>query len=321
MDSNDRSASRKLRFDLRVAFAVLALGLASCQGMDSGGGFGGSGDMAPPVQNPGSIGASPGAIGGPTTGPNGQEELTNPGSTLAPNEQQYPVAQGPEGLKCPLVQEVTCTISFNMPPPSASPSPSPSGSPNAKATPTPKPTPTPSPTPAPTGSGGDDAPATPTPSPTPPGTITMQMEPLPKDLPSMTNPDPRLLRVTPAVAIRLQSDTNFTLKGGTEAAYELPAVATAGHVFTLQLYNETYLRGKRVDQFLGSYDKWTGTNGNVTFTFSVPQVTVRRGQIWLLALYGAQLAPGTTPTPSPTPSGSASPSAAPSTSASASSSP
>jgi hypothetical protein len=147
------------------------------------------------------------------------------------------------------------------------------------------------------------------------------MEPLPRDLPAMTNPNPQLLHVTPAIAIRLQSDTNFTLNGGTEAAYQLPAVITTGHVFTLQLYSESYLRGKRVDQFLGSYDKWTGSNGTVTFTFNVPQVTVRRGQIWLLALYAGQFAPGTTPTPSPTPAGSAAPSAAPSASASAAASP
>lgn len=324
MNSRDRGTRKKLRLDVLAAFAALALALAACQGgLDSGGsGMMGGGDMAPPVSNPGSIGASPGPLGsgglsGPTTGPNGQEELTNPGSTLAPNEAQYPVGQGPNGMKCPLVQQITCSVSFNLPPPS--PSPSPSGSPGSKSTP--KPTPTPSPTPSASSSDdpGDD---TPTPSPTPPGTITLQMEPLPKDVPSMTNPDPRLLHVGALIAIRLQSDTNFTLNGGAQAAYSLPVTQTAGHVFTLQLYNETSLRGKRNDQFLGSYDKWTGVNGNVTFAFTIPKVVVRRGQIWLLALYSGQFPPGSTPTPSPAPSsssatsGSSAPSPTPSSGAS-----
>ncbi|HLX26679.1 MAG TPA: hypothetical protein VKR05_06775, partial [Candidatus Cybelea sp.] len=74
------------------------------------------------------------------------------------------------------------------------------------------------------------------------------------------------------------------------------------------------VRGKRVDQFiLGSnYQKYTTPQTNVVqFAFNVPKVMVRHTQVWLLALYGAQVPPGTTPTPSPTPSPTASPSSSP----------
>ena len=119
----------------------------------------------------------------------------------------------------------------------------------------------------------------------------------------MTNPNPLLMHVTPLLAIRLQSNTDFTLNGGASVQYTLPAMQFAGRVFGLQLYNETYLRGKRTDQFIANYPKWTSPQtSTVVFTFSVPKVTVRHTQIWLLAMYGAQLPPNSTPTPSPTPS-------------------
>ena len=79
-------------------------------------------------------------------------------------------------------------------------------------------------------------------------------------------------------------------------------VQYAGRVFTLQLYNESSLRGKRIDQLIATYNKFTTPSSNeVQFQFTTPQVTVRHTQIWLLAMYGSQLPPGSTPTPSPTP--------------------
>ncbi|HVA32710.1 MAG TPA: hypothetical protein VNG31_01095 [Candidatus Baltobacteraceae bacterium] len=294
---------------IRAAFAALALVLAACQGgFDSGaGGMGGmGGDMGPPVGNPGPIGA-PGEMQGPTTGPNGQPELSVPGSTLAPNEAQYPVADGPNGMKCPQVslqmQQFNCSVSFNLPPPS--PSPSPSGSPNPKSKPTP--TPTPSPTPSPRASASGDT--SPTPSPTPPGTITLQMEPMPKDVPPMTHPDPRALRIAPLVAIRLQSDENFSLDGYASVQYTLPRQQVAGRGFAIQLYDEGNLRGRRTDQFLATYNTYNAQEQTITFVFPTPKVTVKRGQIWLLALYGLQYPPNTTPAPSVSPSPSPSPSA------------
>lgn len=284
--------------------------------------------MSPPVTQPGSMtggmsgaGGLSGGMGnnqlaGPNVGPNGQEELANPGATLAPNEAQYAIAQGPTGMKCPMVQqysqEYNCTVTFNMPTPSPSPSP---GS-KSTAAPTASPTPTPKPSSsADTDSDdSDDSSDSPTPTPTPAGTITLQMEPLPHDVPNMTNPNPMFMHITPLVAIRLQSNMDFQLNGGTSVQFALPAMQYTGRVFALQLYNETTLRGKRVDQFItgSSYQKYTTPETNtVQFAFNVPKVTVRHTQVWLLALYGAQIPPGTTPTPSPTPSPTTSPSSSP----------
>jgi hypothetical protein len=307
---------RRMTCDARAVFAALALVLASCQGsgLDSG-----MGDMSPPVSQPGAMNAgginSGGPNGlnggmngnnnmsGPQVGMNGQEQLANPGATLAPNEAQYPISQGPTGMKCPNVQlfnqQYTCNLAFNIP----APSPSPSGSPGA----TPKPTASPTPSPSPTASSddSDDDDDTPSPSPSPGGMITLLTEPLPKDVPSMVNPNSLFLRITPLMALRLQSNTDFALDGGTTLQYTLPAMQFSGRVFALQLFNETSVRGKRTDQIIGNYAKWTAptsTSNTVQFTFNVPKVTVRHTQVWLLALYGAQLPPGSTPTPSPSPS-------------------
>jgi hypothetical protein len=313
-----------MRWDVRAVFAALALALASCQGSGFDSGMGG--EMEPPVTNPGSMnggmpnqgGLSGGGLGnqiaGPNVGPNGQEELTNPGATLAPNQAQYPIAQGPTGMKCPMVtefnQQFTCTVTFNMPTPSPSPSP---GS-KSTATPTASPTPTPKPSPSSDSDDSDDSSDSPTPTPTPAGTITVEVEPLPHDVPTITNPNPLWMHITPLVAIRLQSNMDFTLNGGTLVQYTLPAMQYTGRVFGLQLYYETTLRGKRVDQFIpGSYyQKYTSPDTNqVEFTFNVPKVSVRHTQVWLLAMYSAQIPPGTTPTPSPTPSPTTSPSSSP----------
>ena len=145
---------RTMRFDTRAVLGTLALILASCQGNGFDSGMGG--EMAPPVSNPGSMngGGMPGAgglsggmgnqIAGPNVGPNGQEELTNPGATLAPNEAQYPIGQGPSGMKCPLVQELSqqysCTLAFNMPASSPGPAAKGTAAPTASPTPTPQPT-------------------------------------------------------------------------------------------------------------------------------------------------------------------------------------
>jgi hypothetical protein len=123
----------------------------------------------------------------------------------------------------------------------------------------------------------------------------------------MVNPDIRALHVTPIVAIRLQSDSDFSLNGWASVQYVLPRQQLPTRGFAIQLYNEGYLRGKRTDQFLATYNKYQlQDDGNLQFTFPTPKLTVKRGQIWLLALYGLSYAPGTTPTPSPSPEGSGS---------------
>ncbi|HZY98726.1 MAG TPA: hypothetical protein VFE36_04065 [Candidatus Baltobacteraceae bacterium] len=302
-----------MKFRTLPVFAAVALALAACQGgLDSGGG-GMPGDVGPPVGNPGQIGASPGGMNGndmqgPEIGPNGQPALTVPGSTLAPNEAQYPVGQGPSGMKCPQIsvqmQQFNCTLSFNIPPPTPTPSPGPGG---VKATPAPTPTPSPSPSPSSSSDDDDDSGGA-SPSPTPPGTITMQVEALPKDVPPMTNPDRRALSVTPLVAIRLQSDSNFNLNGLASVQYVLPRQQLPSRGFWIQLYNEGVLRGKRVDQFLGSYTKYISNDQIIQFNFPTPKLTVKRGQIWMLAMYGLTYPPNATATPSPTPAASGSPS-------------
>jgi hypothetical protein len=294
-----------MRCDVRVVLAGLALVLGSCQGsgLDSG-----MGDMTPPVSQPGSMaggglpngmggGGLPGAMAGPTVGPNGQEQLVNPnpGATLAPNMAQYPLAQGPSGMKCPNVTQFNaqygCTIAFNIPAPSSSGSPKPTASP----------TPTPQPTASSDSDDSDDSDTSPTATPAG-GTMTMQVEPIPKDVPSMNNPNPLLMRVAPVVAVRLQSNTDFQLNGGASVQYTLPSVQFTGRSFVLQLFNETSFRGKRADQYIGSYAKYTTPQNNVVqFAFTLPRgVSVRHSQVWLLALYGGTLPPGSTPSPSPT---------------------
>jgi hypothetical protein len=305
-----------MKFDVRIAFAAIALALGACQGggLDSGG-MGGM--MGPPVQQPGPMGSG-GELEGPTIGANGQAELTQPGATLAPNQSQFAIADAPNGVKCPVVtqqmQQYACTLSFNIP------TPAPAGS--GAATPSPKPTPSPTPSPAATVSGsddGDDSDSGDGSSPPPLGTITLQYEPLPKDVPAMTNPDPRALRLTPVAAIRLQSDTDFALNGSALVTFAMPRQQVSGRSFAIQLYNEAALRGKRTDQFIATYTKANVGDTTVQFAFPTPKVTVKRGQIWLLALYGMQFPPGTTPTPSPSPAASGS--AAPSPAASPSPSP
>jgi hypothetical protein len=308
-----------MKFDARVVFAGLALLLGSCQGMN--GLDSGMGGMEPPVSNTGSInnggigGGMNNGIGGnnqiagPNVGANGQETLANPGATLAPNEAQYAISQAPNGMKCPTVQQFmqqfTCTLAFNMP------------TPNPNASPGASPTASPTPTPQPSASSDDDSDTSDdsTPSPPPGGMITLQMEPLPRDLPAMNNPNPVYSHITPLVALRLQSNSNFTLTGGTSVQYTLPGMQYTGRVFILQLYNETSLRGKRIDTYIPNttYTKYTSPQTNVVqFVFNVPiKIPVRSSQVWLLAMYGAQIPPGTTPTPSPTPSPTASPTGSP----------
>ncbi len=318
-----------MRGGARIAFAAVALTLAACQGgFDSGGS--GMGGLGPPVGSQGAFGGGMTSMGagGPTAGPNGVASLTHPGATLAPNQVQYPIADGPTGMKCPTVAGFGCSFSFNVPAPSRSPSPSPTGSPGkGKPTPTPSPTPTPTPTPSPSSSAS--AAATPTPTPTPAGQMTLQMEQLPTDVPAMLHPDFRALKVTPLVGLRLESDTDFVLDGTAIAKYTLPATQMPGRGFALQLYSENFAPtpgAKRADTFVATFANPTISGDSLTFTFAMPKLTVKRGAIWLLVLYGLNYPPNTTPTPSPTagassaasPSPSISPSGGPSPSSSAS---
>jgi len=143
----------------------------------------------------------------------------------------------------------------------------------------------------------------------------------------MTNPDMRALKTVPVVGIRLQSDTDFQLNGTSIANYVLPKTQFVGRQFALQLYNETFPRtvkgAKRTDTFIAGYSKsvTNSDDSSVNFTFNVPKLTVKRGQIWLIVMYGLTYPPNSTPAPSPSPSPSPSGSASPAGSAAPSGSP
>ena len=116
-----------VKIDLRIAFAgLIMVAAAACSGMsglDSGGpaawaarSLRRSTDRARSASSR-AAGAN---AGGPTAGPNGVAELANPGATLrAESKSQYPVADGPTGMKCPQLnlqgQQYNCTFSFNVP--------------------------------------------------------------------------------------------------------------------------------------------------------------------------------------------------------------
>jgi hypothetical protein len=302
-----------------VSLIALATACSSMGGLDSGG-YGGA--AAPGGQagfgqqtvaggpgspgSPGSIGANGGVngsnAGGPTAGPNGVAQLVNPGATLAPSQARYPIAGVSNGMNCPSLtlqgQIYSCTLALNLP---ATPSPGPSASSAATATPSPSPSSSASPT------------------PTPPGNLTLQAEALPPDVPSMTNPDMRALKIVPVAALRVQGDTDFHVNGTATATFTLPATQTAGRQFALQLYDETFPRtikgSKRTDTFLTGLTQYTtGKNGSaITFTFGLPSATVKSTDIWLLVLYGLTYPPNNSPSPSP--SASASSSASPSSAA------
>ncbi len=44
--------------------------------------------------------------------------------------------------------------------------------------------------------------------------------------------------------------------------YILPPIQYTGRIFVLQLFNETTFRGKRTDQYIGSYAKYTTPQSN-----------------------------------------------------------
>ena len=292
-----------MRFARRFCRACsIARGLSG-RGLDSG--MGGMGGMAPPVTQGGGMGGGLPSNGrrrnarrkaGPSTGPNGQEQLAaNPGATLAPNQAQYPVADGPTGMKCPTVTQFRPAVQLYV-------QLQRSGAVGREHRP--KPTASPTPTPEPSASSDDDSDdSDASPTPTPAGGMTLQVEALPTDVPAMTNPNPRASRGagrrhSPAEqhGFRPQWRRLGTVRSSADSVHR-------PHVCAAALQRNTF-RGKRTDQYIAGYSKYTTPQSNsVNFTFTVPRgVSVRHTQIWLLAIYGATLPPGSTPTPSASPS-------------------
>jgi len=300
--------------------AGVVLALTACQG-----GFGGTSSpgVNPPV-NPPPAGALGPATVAPLPSPSGSPGIP-PGSTAS-----YAFTSAAQGFQCPQVDGFTCFIRLNMPQPSPSPSPS-SGASAARSsatpspTPSPTPTPTPSPSPAPSGSGLPSA--VPSAVPTAAGPqITLALEALPKNAPAMVNPDPKAVATDALLAVRLHANADVALHGRASADFTLPKEQIGGRGFAIQLFHESTNRHKKVTEtYLGSYAKSTLKGTTLHFDLALPQITVKKDEVWLFVLYGderpsattaASPSPGASSGASPAPSGSPQPtsSAAPSAS-------
>ncbi|MHB8462323.1 MAG: hypothetical protein ACYDA1_06730, partial [Vulcanimicrobiaceae bacterium] len=85
-------------------------------------------------------------------------------------------------------------------------------------------------------------------------------------------------------------------------------------------FEESPVKKKFVDHFIATYNQSTVTkNGKLAFKFSVPALSVKANERWLIVLYGDDKP--ATPAPTGSPSASASPSGSPLPSPSASGSP
>jgi hypothetical protein len=135
----------------------------------------------------------------------------------------------------------------------------------------------------------------------------------------MNNPDPKAVATVALVALRLHTDNDVTFAGDVTADFTLPKEQLGGRGFAVQLYHEDVSKKHRVtDTFFGSYAKSKLNGNSLTFDLNAPALQVKKGETWLLVLYGDEL-PSASTSPSVSPSGS--PSAAPSGSASAIASP
>ncbi len=284
--------------------AGFALALAACQG-----GFGGTSSpgVNPPV-NPPPAGALGPATVAPLPSPSGSPGIP-PGSTAS-----YAFATAPQGFQCPQVDGFTCFIRLNVPQPSPSPSPS-SGTSAARSSatpsPTPSPTPTPSPSPAPSGSGLPSAVPSAVPAAAGPQ-ITLALEALPKKVPAMVDPDPKAVATDPLLAVRLHANADIALHGRASADFTLPKEQVGGRGFAIQLFHESTDRHKKVTEtYLGSYAKSTLKGTTLHFDLALPQITVKKNEVWLFVLYGDER-PSATGTASPSPGASAAGSPAPS---------
>ncbi len=290
-----------------AALAALAftLALGACSGNFASGGTAAPNGFTPP----GGVGASPAVNPVASPGKTAPRPTPPPGDTVT-----YPISQAPSGLPCPASKGFTCEIAFNLPLPSPSPSTSPGASPKAA---TPSPSPSPSPTPTPTASpssGASGAPsASPSAAPTGPQ-ITLHIEALTNDAPPMVKPDTKSAGTVVLVALRLTTSADTTIFGGARVEYTLPKAQIPGRGFAVQLFQEVHQKKKSVDTFIGTYDRSTLKKNELTFSFVTPKLLVKKGEMWLLVLYGDERPSK----PSPSPSASASPTTGASPSASAS---
>lgn len=126
----------------------------------------------------------------------------------------------------------------------------------------------------------------------------------------MNNPDPKAVATVALAAVRLHTDADVTLKGKAIAEFTLPKEQIGGRGFAVQLYHEQENKHKRTDTFFGSYGKSSLSGNTLRFVLDVPELPVKKGEIWMLVLYGDEM-------PQVSPSASASAAASASASASA----
>ena len=129
----------------------------------------------------------------------------------------------------------------------------------------------------------------------------------------MVHPDTKSAGTVALVALRLRTSVDTTLAGGARLAYTLPKAQIAGRGFAVQLFQETQRKKKSIDTFIGTYDRSTIDGTTLTFSFVTPKLLVKKGETWLLVLYGderpteASPSPGASANPSPASSAAASP--------------
>jgi hypothetical protein len=160
------------------------------------------------------------------------------------------------------------------------------------------------------GSASSSPLASPSPTASPSGPqIAVKLAALPSSEPAMVNPDPKAVSTVPLIALRLTLNQDATLDGHARADFTLPKEQIGGRGFAIQLYAETQKKhNKHDDHFIGSYDKSNLHGTTLTFEFTPPKLQVKKGETWLLMLYGDEL-PSSSSVPSVAPSSSSSPSA------------
>lgn len=142
------------------------------------------------------------------------------------------------------------------------------------------------------------------------------MQALPKDAPSMINPDPKAVATVALVTVRMKTDGDVTLEGHARAVFTLPKEQIGGRGFAVQLFHESIgKKNKRDDRFFGTFNDSKLSGNSLTFEMDLPKLPVKKDETWMLVLYGDEL-PTSSSSPSANPSASAS--ASPSASASAS---
>jgi len=126
----------------------------------------------------------------------------------------------------------------------------------------------------------------------------------------MVDPNPKAVAEIPLVLLALHTDADVTLHGAAELDYTLPKEQIPGRGFAVQLFHVVHTRKKTDLRFVGSYNLSTLHGTTLRFAFTPPPLAVKKGEIWLVVLYGDEL-----PSESASPAASAVPSAAPSASA------